>query len=174
MLTLCAAWASPPKARAGCGKPARPDLWRGLWANHDPYSNSFAFPDSYLEIQTSRSLNLPMPLLGSSHLWSGAHRLTGAPPACALDDLSVAPASRAAQDHVEVSRGAADAAKVRGNAGSARPHLLPRTSRVTKRLCLCLRLQICLTSAVEASASRAAIRRGHLTQPRGHNCDKPL
>ena len=27
---LCAAWASLLKARAGCGKPARPDPWRGL------------------------------------------------------------------------------------------------------------------------------------------------
>src|ERR1700736_1488512 len=27
---LCAAWALLPKARAGCGKPARPDPWRGL------------------------------------------------------------------------------------------------------------------------------------------------
>ena len=27
---LCAAWASLPKARAGCGKSARPDPWRGL------------------------------------------------------------------------------------------------------------------------------------------------
>jgi len=26
---LCAAWALSPKARAGCGKPARPDPWRG-------------------------------------------------------------------------------------------------------------------------------------------------
>ena len=26
----CAAWASSPKARAGCGNPARPDPWRGL------------------------------------------------------------------------------------------------------------------------------------------------
>ena len=26
---LCGAWASSPKARAGCGKPARPDPWRG-------------------------------------------------------------------------------------------------------------------------------------------------
>ena len=30
ILILCAAWASLPKARAGCGKPARPDPWRGL------------------------------------------------------------------------------------------------------------------------------------------------
>ena len=26
----CAAWASSPKARAGCVIPARPDPWRGL------------------------------------------------------------------------------------------------------------------------------------------------
>jgi hypothetical protein len=29
ILILCAAWASSPKARAGCGKAARPDPWRG-------------------------------------------------------------------------------------------------------------------------------------------------
>src|SRR5271156_3199063 len=30
------ALASSPEARAGCGKPARPDLWRGLWATMIP------------------------------------------------------------------------------------------------------------------------------------------
>ena len=30
ILILCGAWASSPKARAGCGKAARPDPWRGL------------------------------------------------------------------------------------------------------------------------------------------------
>jgi hypothetical protein len=28
------------EARAGCGKAARPDLWRGLWVNHGSYSDS--------------------------------------------------------------------------------------------------------------------------------------
>jgi|SRR5882724_5913469 len=32
----CAAWASLPKVRAGCGNPACPDLWRGLYANMIP------------------------------------------------------------------------------------------------------------------------------------------
>src|SRR6516225_5693818 len=36
MTIPCAAWASSPKARAGCGKPARPDPWRGLWATMIP------------------------------------------------------------------------------------------------------------------------------------------
>jgi len=39
---LSIAWASSPKARTGCGSAARPDPWRGLWANHDPYSDSIA------------------------------------------------------------------------------------------------------------------------------------
>jgi hypothetical protein len=30
---LCGAWASSPKARAGCGRPARPDPWRGCVKN---------------------------------------------------------------------------------------------------------------------------------------------
>src|SRR5882724_1621698 len=34
--TPCAAWASSPKARAGCGNPACPDPWRGLCANMIP------------------------------------------------------------------------------------------------------------------------------------------
>src|SRR5258705_12817368 len=33
---LSAAWASLPKARAGCGNPACPDPWRGLCANMIP------------------------------------------------------------------------------------------------------------------------------------------
>jgi hypothetical protein len=32
--------ASSPEVGAGCGKAARPDLWRGLWVNHDSYSDS--------------------------------------------------------------------------------------------------------------------------------------
>src|SRR5215469_2596757 len=32
----CAASASSPEARAGCGNPARPDPWRGLWATMIP------------------------------------------------------------------------------------------------------------------------------------------
>jgi len=34
--TPCAAWASSPKARAGCGNPACPDPWRGLCVNMIP------------------------------------------------------------------------------------------------------------------------------------------
>jgi hypothetical protein len=37
MTIPCAALVSSPKAGAGCGKPARPDLWRGFVGNHDPY-----------------------------------------------------------------------------------------------------------------------------------------
>ena len=36
ILIPCAAWASSPKARAGCGKAARPDPWRGSWATMIP------------------------------------------------------------------------------------------------------------------------------------------
>src|SRR5579864_2914396 len=36
ILIPCDAWASSPKARAGCGNPARPDPWRGLCANMIP------------------------------------------------------------------------------------------------------------------------------------------
>ena len=36
MTILCAASASLPEARAGCGNPARPDPWRGLWATMIP------------------------------------------------------------------------------------------------------------------------------------------
>src|SRR5579859_3147491 len=31
--------ASSPEVGAGCGQAARPDLWRGLWVNHDSYSD---------------------------------------------------------------------------------------------------------------------------------------
>src|SRR5882762_4087102 len=34
--TLCVALASSPEAGAGCGNPARPDLWRGCWATGIP------------------------------------------------------------------------------------------------------------------------------------------
>src|SRR5213080_3369907 len=30
-----------PKARAGCSNAARPDPWRGLWGDHDSYSDKF-------------------------------------------------------------------------------------------------------------------------------------
>ena len=33
---LCVGLASSPEARAGCGKPARPDPWRGSWATMIP------------------------------------------------------------------------------------------------------------------------------------------
>src|SRR5438128_1382490 len=32
----CVAWASSPKARAGCGNSARPDPWRGSWVTMIP------------------------------------------------------------------------------------------------------------------------------------------
>src|SRR6267378_4452922 len=37
--TLCVALASSPEAGAGCGNPARPDLWRGCWATGIPTPN---------------------------------------------------------------------------------------------------------------------------------------
>src|SRR6266851_1801560 len=44
----CAASALSPEARAGCGKPARPDPWRGLWATMIPTPTSFQLSVAHL------------------------------------------------------------------------------------------------------------------------------
>lgn len=45
-LSPCAAWASSPKARAGCGSSAVSGSVEGVVSNHDPYSDSWVGENS--------------------------------------------------------------------------------------------------------------------------------
>ena len=76
ILFHCAAWASSPEVRAGCGKSARPDPWRGLRAITIPTPTLLKFPHlARVTLERSqRGARLPRPKLciygGSGEIFS--------------------------------------------------------------------------------------------------------